>query len=81
LRDVETFNQLEQSKIRRTGIYNASNSVTSKDGKSMDKISVHLNVFLQLQDKGIDLTIIPFELTLEFMAKWKLGIGSKHGHT
>ena len=27
------------------------------------------------------MTIIPFELTLDFMAKWKRGIGSKHGHT
>ena len=47
----------------------------------MDKISLHLNLFLQLQDKGTDITVIPLEISLEFLAKWKRGIGSKHGYT
>ena len=34
-----------------------------------------------MSDKNSDLTVIPFEITLDFMAKWKRGIGSKHGHT
>lgn len=81
LRDPAVFNQLDQSKVRRTGIYNQTNSVVSKNGKKMDKISLNINLFLQIKDKGVDLTIIPFEVTLDFMGKWKRGIGSKHGHT
>ena len=47
----------------------------------MDTISLHQNLFLELQDQGTDITVIPFEITLEFLAKWKRGIGSKHGYT
>lgn len=36
---------------------------------------------MELQDEGTDITVIPFEITLEFMALWKRGIGSKHGYT
>jgi len=41
VREVETFNQLDKSKIRKAGIYNVTDSEKSKNGKSMDKISLH----------------------------------------
>lgn len=47
----------------------------------MDKISLQQNIWLELQDQGTDITVIPFELTYEFLAKWKRGIGSRHGYT
>ena len=36
-----------------------------------------------MQDKSAnsDLTIIPFGIAFDFLAKWKRGIGSRHGPT
>ena len=49
----------------------------------MDKISVKSNLFIEIQDikAKSDLTVIPFEISFEFLAKWKRGIGSSHGPT
>ena len=49
----------------------------------MDKVSLRQNIFIEIQDKkaGSDMTILPFSIELEFLAKWKQGIGSRHGPT
>ena len=52
----------------------------------MDKITINQNVFIEVQDKnasgsGSDITIIPVEINLEFLARHRVGPKMKYGTT
>jgi hypothetical protein len=52
----------------------------------MDKITINQNVFIEVQDKaasgsGSDITIIPLEINLEFLARHRVGPKLKFGTT
>lgn len=49
----------------------------------MDKISIHQNVFLEIKDKSkdSDLSIIPLEINLDFLALQRVGPKSVYGVT
>jgi hypothetical protein len=39
----------------------------------MDKISIHQNVFIEVQEGNSDLTIIPIAINVEFLAAMRKG--------
>ena len=51
-----------------------------RNGHMLDRISMKQNILLQVTN-GKFRTVFPFELNLEFLAKFKPGIGSRFGPT
>lgn len=51
-----------------------------RNGHMLDRISLKSNILAQLT-KGKYRTVFPIEFTLDFMAKFKKGIGSRFGPT
>ena len=49
----------------------------------MDKISIHQNLFIEVKDKSknSDLSIIPIEVNLDFLALHRKGPLLKYGRT
>ena len=62
-KDLEALSSLDYSKLKPTGIFNTT-SFATRNGHSMDKISLRQNMFIEIQDKkaGSDLTILPFSI-------------------
>tara|TARA_B110000285_G_scaffold230863_1_gene298263 strand:- start:2362 stop:2742 length:381 start_codon:yes stop_codon:yes gene_type:complete len=78
-KDPMSISALDHSKFQSPSIKNHTNFQQAKrytihsDRPYLDKIAIHQNVFLEVKEAGSDLSIIPLEINLEFLAKGRLG--------
>ena len=77
------YSQIQTPKIKNETAYEKAERFPHP---FMDKITINQNVFIEVQDKkaansGSDITIIPLELNLEFLALHRVGQKMKYGTT
>ena len=47
----------------------------------MDKVSIYQNVIISMKAPGKDLTVVPLEVNVDFLALWRTGPKGFYGPT